>query len=94
MDQKADHEVFESDWNLLLPHLERDAVILVSPELDLLTVAREVAEDHSNQVGAWIAQGKLAKPSLKQIEEWGGSAKKFRIVIVQPYVLAQELLLN
>jgi hypothetical protein len=85
----------ESEWSWLAPHLARDSVILVAPELDLLAVAEKVARDDKTQVGEWIQGGKLTKPTRSQIEEWTRTpTKKFLTVIVQPYVLAQEHLLH
>ena len=39
----------ESEWSWLAPHLVRDAVILVSHDLDLLTVGETVSRDEKGQ---------------------------------------------
>ena len=79
------------EWHWLKPHLDRDALIVVSPEIDLSLGAAKVAADDGSTVGAWIAEGKLTKPSADRIEAWNMTpTKNFRMLIVQPFVLVQE----
>ncbi|MGI2907839.1 DUF2288 domain-containing protein [Tolypothrix sp. VBCCA 56010] len=81
----------EAEWEWLIPHVQRDAVILVPIELDLLNVGIAIASDNTLQVQQWIDEQLLAKPSVAQIGEWNGDrAKRFNTLIVQPYVLIQE----
>ena len=85
----------ESEWTWLASHLARDAVILVSQELDLLEVGEKVARDEKSTVQHWISEGHLSKPTREQIELWTKTpTKKFLTLIVQPYVLVQEHLLH
>ena len=81
----------EAEWEWLIPHVQRDAVILVPIELDLLNVGIAIASDNTLQVQQWIDEQLLAKPSVAQIGEWNGDrTKRFNTLIVQPYVLIQE----
>ncbi len=81
----------ESEWEWLIPHVQRDAVILVPIELDLLDVGIAIASDNIPQVQQWIDEQLLAKPSVAQIGEWNcDRTKLFLTLIVQPYVLIQE----
>ncbi|NEU76333.1 DUF2288 domain-containing protein [Hassallia byssoidea VB512170] len=81
----------EAEWEWLIPHVQRDAVILVPIELDLLNVGIAIASDNTPQVQQWIDEQLLAKPSVAQIGEWNGDrTKRFNTLIVQPYVLIQE----
>ena len=81
----------EVEWHWLRLHLERDAVIIVAPQLDLAEVAARIAADDAPTVSAWNAAGRLSKPSLEQIGAWNAEpARRFRMLIVQPYVLIQE----
>ena len=85
----------ESEWGWLAPHLARDALILISNEVDLLLAAEKLAQDDKTQVAEWIQTGVISKPSLSQIESWTKTPeKKFLSIIVQPYVLIQEHLLH
>ena len=81
----------EAEWEWLIPHVQRDAVILVPIELDLLNVGIAIASDNILQVQKWIDEQLLGKPSVTQIGEWNSDrAKRFNTLIVQPYVLIQE----
>jgi hypothetical protein len=84
------HQIETVEWHWLKPHLDRDALIVVSAEVDLALAATKVAADDSATVGAWISEGKLTKPSANQIDAWNADpAKNFRMLIVQPFVLVQ-----
>jgi hypothetical protein len=82
----------EAEWEWLIPHVQRDAVIVVALELDLLDVGVAIASDHIPSVQQWIDQQLLSKPTVDQVGEWNGDrTKRFTTLIVQPYVLVQEL---
>ncbi len=81
----------EVEWLWLRPHLERGALILVSPELELTGVAARIAADDSAAVAAWLAAGLLGQPTREQIEAGEAAPlRRFQMVIVQPFVLIQE----
>lgn len=90
--EKIKAEILIGLWNDLKVHcLERDAVILVAQDLDLVTAAEKVAVDDVKSVQSWIQSGRFHRPTVEQIEGWNELQKKaFRFVIVQPYVLIQE----
>jgi hypothetical protein len=84
-------EIEAVEWHWLRPHLGRGALIIVAPDLYLTDVAARISADDTAQVGAWIAAGKLAKPTREQIVDWDEDpTHTFRMLIVQPYVLIQE----
>jgi len=83
-------EIESVEWHWLRPHLERGALIVVAPEFDLAEAAARISADDSTHVGAWIADGQLAKPTHTQIASWEKDpTRTFRMLIVQPYVLIQ-----
>lgn len=85
----------EAEWGWLAPHLARGAVILVSQELDLLEAAEKVARDEKALVQEWISGGLLSKPTDDQMKAWNAApSRKFLVVIVSPFVLAQEMLVH
>ncbi len=89
--ENAPARIEEVEWHWLRLHLERDAVIIVAPELDLAEAAACIAADDAAAVSAWIADGRMSKPSLEQIGAWNAeTTRRFRILIVQPYVLIQD----
>lgn len=90
--EKLAEEIFTGLWHDLKPHSERDAVFLVDENLELLDVAVKVASDEATVVGTWIQSGKIRRPTPEELESWAGEPTKgFRFVIVQPYVLIQDL---
>jgi hypothetical protein len=82
----------EAEWEWLIPHVQRDAVILVAPGLDLLDVGVAIASDNIPSVQQWIDEQLITKPSTTQVGEWNlNRSKRFSTLIVQPYVLVQEI---
>jgi hypothetical protein len=89
--KKTAEEIEDIEWHWLRAHLGRDALIIVAPDLDLTDAATRISADDTVQVGAWIAAGKLAKPTREQIAVWDEvPTRTFGMLIVQPYVLIQE----
>lgn len=90
-------ERFERDlatvcWRELRIHLRRDAVVTVAASLDLIRVATAVVDDDATQVADWIADRRLGKPTADQLQQWEGDLQRpFRMLIVQPYILIQEV---
>ena len=81
----------EAEWDWLIPHAKRDAIIVVTQGLDLIEVGVAVASDNTAKVGVWISEALIAKPSAEQMGAWNSDrAKRFDTLIVQPYVLVQE----
>lgn len=84
-------ELAEVEWKSLLPHLKRDALILVSSELDLVETAVCLAADDNGRAEAWISTNQLGKPDAEHIKSWEKEPNKlFKMLIVQPFVLIQS----
>ncbi len=82
----------EAEWDWLIPHVQRDAVVVVASGLDLLEVGVALASDNVATVQHWISEQLLHKPFAEQLVEWNTDpTKRFQALIVQPYVLVQEL---
>jgi len=83
----------EAEWDWLIPHVQRDVVVVVAQGLDLLDVGVAIASDNVSSVQFWIGEQLIAKPSPAQMQAWNADRnKKFQALIVQPYVLVQEIL--
>jgi hypothetical protein len=81
-------EIAEVEWEVLIPHAHRDAIILVDRGLPLLDVAVAIAKDDQMSVRHWISEALITKPSQQQLSDWNGNPEqKFTTVIVQPFVL-------
>jgi hypothetical protein len=82
----------EAEWEWLIPHVQRDAVVMVAAGLDLLDVGEAIASDNTTSVQHWIGEALLAKPSPEEVVQLASDrTKRFKALIVQPYVLVQEL---
>lgn len=83
-----------TQWNWLKPHIARDAVVFVDPQLDLVDVGVALTNDNVQSVQRWIGEQLITKPTKEQLETWGisGPNNQLQSLIVQPYVLVQEIL--
>ena len=82
----------EAELEWLKPHIKRDVVVVVAEPLDLLDVGVAIANDNTSSVQHWIGEQLIAKPSPEQLTEWNSvRTKRFKALIVQPYVLVQEM---
>jgi hypothetical protein len=82
----------EAELEWLKPHIQKDAVILVTPDLDLLDVGVAIASDNTQSVQHWIGEQLLVKPSPEILNKWNSNpSQKFQAMIIQPYVLIKEL---
>jgi hypothetical protein len=82
----------EAEWNWLSPHARRDSLIVVSQKLDLVDVGVAIAQDDASKVTHWIEEALIQKPSPNQLSDWNqNQMKRFNALIVQPYVLVQEI---
>lgn len=77
-------------WALLKPHVQRDAVVVVNPNLDLVDVGVAIATDNTRAVQRWIKEQLIVKPNAQQLSMWGEGNQQFQSLIVQPYVLVQD----
>ncbi len=81
-----------AEWEWLIPHAKRDAVIVVADSVDLLDVGTKSVSDDLLEMKKWVEKELIAKPSAQQISEWNSDrTKRFRTLIVQPYVFVQEI---
>lgn len=77
-------------WQDLIPHAQRDAIIVVTKHLDLLEVGVAIAQDDVNSVQHWIGEALIHKPSPEQLTTWNvDPSLSFKTLIVQPFVLIQ-----
>ena len=92
--QELANMVGPAQWNWLKPHIARDAVVFVDPQLDIVDVGVALTNDNVQSVQRWIGEQLITKPSKEQLETWGvsGPTNRLQSLIVQPYVLVQEIL--
>ncbi len=85
-------ELADAEWNSLIPHAKRDALIVVSESLDLVEVGIAIANDDVPLVQNLIKEQLIRKPSLSELSAWNDNPqKKFSTLIVQPFVLVSAV---
>ena len=85
---QLEEQIAEVDWKDLIPHAQRDAIVIVHPPLNLIDVGCAIAEDKTNQVQNWISEQLLQKPTAEQLSNWNSDpTQKFTTIIIQPFVL-------
>jgi hypothetical protein len=78
------------DMEVLSPHLERDAVFVVAPGVDLIECGVAIGMDDVDAVRGWIERGQLRRPSLAERRQWASEpGRSWQSVVVQPFVLIQ-----
>jgi len=84
--------VDQAEWDWLKQHVQRDVVVVVAEGLDLIDVGVAIANDNATSIQHWIEEQLIAKPSVEQMAVWNSDrTKRFHALIVQPYVLVQEI---
>lgn len=79
------------EWHWLKPHISRDVVVIVDPQLDILDVGVALANDNVQAVQRWIGEQLIVKPTPEQLQTWNNEEPvSFQTLIVQPYVLIQD----
>ena len=86
---RLENELMDVEFEAIAPHVARDAVVLIQPEVPLVKVAMAISLDLAADVEAWLKDGTLRKITVRDTEGWSGN-EKFRFLIVQPFVLIQR----
>lgn len=75
----------------LAAHVSRDAVLVVSAELDLVDCGLAIAGNDVARIETWIGASTLRKPTADELALWGtDEGRRWVAVVVQPYVLVQD----
>jgi hypothetical protein len=83
-------ETAQIAWRELQRYFASGATIFVSPGLDLVDVAYQIAQDNAAQVAAWMEAGQIARVSDEQARGWYEADAIVWAVVARPYVLIQE----
>jgi len=89
--KKLKNEIGTANWPLLKPHAERGVLLIIHPQLDLLEVAAQMAEDRTEMIRMWLDGGQIVRPTSEQMEIWETGDSIFTCIIVQPFILIQLL---
>jgi hypothetical protein len=77
-------------WRELQRFFASGVAMVVSPELDLVEVAWQIAEDNAVQIAAWMQTAQLGNVSDEQALTWYAADAQLWAVVVNPYVLVQD----
>lgn len=88
--QELESQILVIPYPEMEPHLKRGAVILIDEDLNLAEVGLMVASDDKAGITKLLAAGQLTKASSIEFEQWRQHKQFFKILIVQPFVLAQN----
>ena len=87
---KLNKETARLNWKELEPHFARGSVIRVSKGVDLIAVAKVIAEDNTSSLEQWIQQDEVNNASVEEAKVWADNQSDFWAVVVAPYVIVQE----
>lgn len=87
--ERLANDIDDARWDLLKPHHEREALFMISDELELPAVGYTMASDQVEYIKKWLAEEQMYRPTEEQIEAWENNNTEFKYLIVQPYVLVK-----
>ena len=88
---KINRETARIRWSELATFFASGSLITVSPESDLIAVARAVSEDNAEQVQQWMAEQHIGKTTDQQAMKWQQNDTELWAVVIKPWVLVQEI---
>lgn len=88
---KVNLETSRIAWKELQRFFARGGAIAVSSDLDLVEVALQISEDNKKQIAQWLSGNKIGKVGDAQALAWYAADADVWAVVVNPYVLVQEV---
>ncbi|MGY6528952.1 MAG: DUF2288 domain-containing protein [Cyanobacterium sp.] len=84
-------QIAEIDWKDLIPHAQRDVIIVVNDNLDLIDVGSAIALNDTKTIENLISEQLIQKPTAEQLSHWNSQpTTQFSTIIVQPFVLIKN----
>ncbi|MBU1214241.1 MAG: DUF2288 domain-containing protein [Gammaproteobacteria bacterium] len=83
-------ETAQIAWRELQRFFASGATIFVGPELDLVEVAYQIAQDNAAQVAEWMEHAQITRVTDEQALAWHEADTIVWAVVARPYVLIQE----
>ena len=88
--EKLESELEKARWMDLKEQLKREALIFVSPELDIIEVGVAMAVDSKDPVKNWL-DSKLMRVMKKEEESSFNDDSLHHMLIIDPFVIFQPL---
>ena len=89
LSEKLNLETARMPWQESQTHFARGAAVYVGSGLDLIAVAKMMAEDDSATLGALMQQGRFGLVSEAQARQFLADNQEMWTVVVAPWVLVQ-----
>lgn len=87
---KLNLETSRINWHDLQVYYARGHVVKVSPDLDLLDVAAELAADNTARFESWMADGQVGDVAPDLARHWYDENTELWAVVIAPWVLVQD----
>ena len=87
---KLNLETSRVHWHELQTYFARGQVVRVSPDLDLLDVAAELAADNKQRFAHWMEKGQVGDVAPETAQAWYDRNAELWAVVVAPWVLVQD----
>lgn len=87
---KINGETARYQWKDLQRFFAAGTVIAVHDELDLVEVAMRIANDDTEAVRQWMADGRVGQVSDEQASTWLEADASLWTVVVKPWILVQQ----
>lgn len=87
---KLNLETSRINWHDLQVYYARGHVVKVSPELDLLDVAAELAADNTARFQHWMSGGQVGDVAPDLAQQWYDNNTELWAVVIAPWVLVQD----
>lgn len=87
---KLNLETSRINWHDLQVYYARGHVVKVSPDLDLLDVAAELAADNTARFESWMAAGQVGDVAPDLARHWYDENTELWAVVIAPWVLVQD----
>lgn len=87
---KINRETARLAWSELQKHFAGGTVVFVSDDLDLVDVAVRISHDDKANIVQWMADGKIAKVSDQQAQQWLETGAALWTSVVSPFILVQQ----
>ena len=89
--EKINRETARLTWQEIEPHFASGNVISVAKELDLVAVAKAVADDNTETISQWMDTEQVIPTSDKQAIAWQKNNADFWAVVIKPLILIQPI---
>lgn len=87
---KINRETARIEWSALEQHFAQGNLISVDKELDLVVVAKAVADDDTAQIKAWMDAAQVMTTNDQQALLWQKNNQELWAVVIKPWILVQD----